>query len=267
MPWRRGLQVVLFDIDDTLTDYRAIVDGAMRQVHAALAAVGLPTAEADFLAHFWRVKLPVEVEAESAGWSIMEVRRRWMIATLAACGHPDAAHPDDLAVLYAEVRDRTVVYQPDAEAVVQQLAQAYRLGIVSGGGTRLEHFPLAGHFHDALFSYQVGLWKPDPLIFRAALERLGCDPHEAVYVGDDPYRDVAGAIAAGVRSVWFNPGGRAYPPDAPPPDYVATSLHDVAAHLLAGREVPSIPRPLSPIARVKGEANRKDEGVSPPSSS
>ncbi|MCX6022168.1 MAG: hypothetical protein NTZ05_10650, partial [Chloroflexi bacterium] len=118
MPWRRNIRVVLFDIDDTLTDYRAIVGEAMGGVHEALAGLGLPVEREAFMTHFWAVKEGVERDGEEQGWSIMEVRRRWMRATLDACGHPNAAHPDDLAQLYAEVRDRTVVYQPGAEEAV-----------------------------------------------------------------------------------------------------------------------------------------------------
>lgn len=238
MPWRMGLRAVLFDIDDTLTDYRGIVNAAMAAVYDLLAARGFTVARDAFLAHFWAIKREVEQQAERAGWDIHEVRRQWMIATLAACGCPDAADPNALTEHYAAARDRTVVYHPGAEAAIARLRQAYRLGIISGGATRLDVFTLGQQFHDALFSYQTGLWKPDPAVFRAAVERLGCAPEEAVYVGDDPERDVAGARGAGLHAVWFNPNSRAYPPGLPPPDYVSASLEDIAAFLLAGRGEP-----------------------------
>ena len=44
-------------------------------------------------------------------------------------------------------------------------------------------------------------------IFRLALKRAGCSPEEAVVVGDSWASDIVGARNAGIRAVWFNPGG------------------------------------------------------------
>jgi putative hydrolase of the HAD superfamily len=53
----------------------------------------------------------------------------------------------------------------------------------------------------------VGARKPDPAIFAAALELAGCDAAEALHVGDTPAEDVAGARAAGIRSVLLERDG------------------------------------------------------------
>jgi 2-haloalkanoic acid dehalogenase type II len=45
----------------------------------------------------------------------------------------------------------------------------------------------------------AGARKPDPAIFAAALEQAGCEPSEALHVGDTAEEDVAGARAAGIR--------------------------------------------------------------------
>lgn len=50
-------------------------------------------------------------------------------------------------------------------------------------------------------SAEVGARKPDPLIFERALELAGCEPEEALHVGDTAEEDVAGAQAAGIRSL------------------------------------------------------------------
>jgi putative hydrolase of the HAD superfamily len=51
----------------------------------------------------------------------------------------------------------------------------------------------------------VGISKPDPAIFRLALEALDVAPARAIHVGDTPAADVAGALAAGVRPVLVDP--------------------------------------------------------------
>jgi FMN phosphatase YigB (HAD superfamily) len=50
--------------------------------------------------------------------------------------------------------------------------------------------------------------KPSPLIFRAALELVGCEAECAVMVGDSPADDVAGARAVGMRALLLDRAGR-----------------------------------------------------------
>jgi putative hydrolase of the HAD superfamily len=54
-------------------------------------------------------------------------------------------------------------------------------------------------------SHHVGVAKPDPAIFQLAMEKLGVRPDEAVHIGDSIRFDVAGARAAGVRPLHFDP--------------------------------------------------------------
>jgi putative hydrolase of the HAD superfamily len=56
-------------------------------------------------------------------------------------------------------------------------------------------------------SSDVGAGKPDPRVFQAALERGGAGPDEALMVGDNPIRDVAGAQRLGIRTAWLDRDG------------------------------------------------------------
>lgn len=65
---------------------------------------------------------------------------------------------------------------------------------------------------DALVvSEEAGVAKPDPAIFRVALDRLGCRPEDAVMIGDSWAADITGAAAAGIPAIWFNPRRRPAP--------------------------------------------------------
>ena len=59
----------------------------------------------------------------------------------------------------------------------------------------------------AVTSAAFGARKPDPAIFRAALEVAGCEPGEALHVGDSPAEDVEGARAAGIRALLIDRDG------------------------------------------------------------
>jgi len=85
-----------------------------------------------------------------------------------------------------------------------------RLGLISNTsrdlGAFVRHFALDVDAWLASGSY--GKVKPSPLIFRAALDLVGCDPEAAVMVGDSPSDDVAGARAVGMRALLLDRAGR-----------------------------------------------------------
>jgi HAD superfamily hydrolase (TIGR01509 family) len=58
-----------------------------------------------------------------------------------------------------------------------------------------------------VFCEDCGKRKPDPHIFRIALDKLGVGPNEAMFVGDDARWDVFGARQAGMRAVLLDPSG------------------------------------------------------------
>jgi putative hydrolase of the HAD superfamily len=63
----------------------------------------------------------------------------------------------------------------------------------------LERCGLDGMLDGTITSAGAGARKPDPAIFAPALELAGCEPAEALHVGDTVDEDVAGAQAAGIR--------------------------------------------------------------------
>ena len=79
------------------------------------------------------------------------------------------------------------------------------LGLISNmnrnGDELAASLGLDGHLDFAVTSGEAGAEKPDPAIFRAALERAGVEPSEAVHVGDQLTSDVDGARGAGIAPI------------------------------------------------------------------
>jgi HAD superfamily hydrolase (TIGR01549 family) len=93
--------------------------------------------------------------------------------------------------------------------VLEALGERYRLGVVSNFYGNLEAVcqssglaPLFGVMTD---SCRVGAEKPDPAIFRAALDALGAAPETTLFVGDSLRRDREGARRAGMSFIWIAP--------------------------------------------------------------
>jgi putative hydrolase of the HAD superfamily len=74
-------------------------------------------------------------------------------------------------------------------------------------GTVLERCGLAELLDGAISSAEAGAPKPDPAIFVSALELVGCEPAEALHVGDTREEDVVGARAAGIRALLLDRDG------------------------------------------------------------
>lgn len=101
---------------------------------------------------------------------------------------------------------------PETKAVLDQLAPAYRLALItntqgqaSSGGHRIRLFPdLESLFEVVIVAGENDISpKPDPMPFLVCLEKLGIDPTAAIYVGDDWRIDVCGAQAVGIQPVWL----------------------------------------------------------------
>ena len=91
----------------------------------------------------------------------------------------------------------------DASEALTLWQGRYRLLVVSNFDQRLltvlSELGILDLFQAVVLSSQVGAAKPAPEIFSAAIERAGEPAHRCLHIGDDPQRDVAGAVAAGLR--------------------------------------------------------------------
>lgn len=100
---------------------------------------------------------------------------------------------------------------PEAVEVLAALhGRGYRIGIIAnqavGTADRLRTWGLLEHIDLVVASAEEGVAKPDPAIFRIALERSGCEPGEAAMIGDRLDNDIAPAKAVGMRTIWLPQG-------------------------------------------------------------
>lgn len=99
---------------------------------------------------------------------------------------------------------------PQTKEILEQLVQEYKLGIVAnqlpGLEERLKDFGILDYF-DAIFSSaDLGLAKPNPAIFRLALQKSNCLPHQAIMIGDRLDNDIVPAKRIGMKTIWIKQG-------------------------------------------------------------
>lgn len=220
------LKLVLFDVDDTLCDYAGARDLRLRHAFtAAFAArrgggVDLDEVVAESIAihphgtdHFEELLTRYGVESADA---IAEARDWYQSNRFYGL----RLFPDAIPTLTAARREgRAVGLITNGPADIQR--------------AKIELLGLTRHIDFALISGELGIAKPDPAIFEEALHRAGVTAREALFIGDSPEFDIAGARAAGIRAIWVNRTGRPWSHPSCPPDREVTDLRSLHAHFAA----------------------------------
>jgi putative hydrolase of the HAD superfamily len=232
------IRAVLFDLDDTLSDYSKSAKWSLSQVadyavdhNGNLTGLGLQEA-------YYHARDDLEQEAAQVGEALyakrsgLEVRYLIWERALQRCGVSSPLLARAVAARYGLERAQTISLFPDALPVLTRLKQGYALGLVVNGPAdiqreQIERLRLEPFFSTILIEGEVGYGKPTPAVFGLAAEKVGCDPSEAVFVGDSLTEDIAGAKAAGLRAVWVNRAGQPLSSEDPAPNAEIVRLSDL----------------------------------------
>ena len=260
-----GVRAVLFDLDNTLLLENESTERALRDASAAIGRIGGDVeilasaardaaeqifsessvfAYADAMGIWWGEALWGEFLGETGGLQAMrafvpDFRLRVWTAALASVGIDDERLIQAAVDAFRSARRRNQLVDPEAAAVVRDLARDHRLALVTNGAPdvqreKLSRTALASFFEITVISAEIGAGKPDPRIFEAALTSLEIAPNDAVMIGDSLARDIAGAHAAGIRAIWIDRASREnVPAPAPVPDARVTALKEVRSALAA----------------------------------
>ena len=204
------LECVLFDAVDTLLAPAPSFQGRFVPV---AAGYGVPREEA-------AVDAAIAAAAREAAWpedwTDPATQRAFWTGfyrdVLGGLGHQGG--PELAEALFRAFSD-PAAYRlfDDVRPALDELAgRGLTLGLVSNFEPWLDEVlalqGIDGRFAAVAVSGKLGVAKPDPRIFKAALDEAGTDPGATVHVGDQPVNDVAGAMAAGITPVLIDRFGR-----------------------------------------------------------
>lgn len=129
--------------------------------------------------------------------------------------------PMVLAAAFTEGMQEFGDLYPGALDVVRALGERGPVALVTNAISqiqrrRIERVGLDVHLDAIVISSEVGVSKPSPGIFDHAFEELGpLDPAATLMIGDSLTSDMAGGLAAGLATCWYNPDGRSGDPAVP----------------------------------------------------
>jgi HAD superfamily hydrolase (TIGR01549 family) len=224
------IEAILFDLDDTLRDWRRAIEGA---VDTVIAEAGLVDGSEV------RERLWIAIEEHCVVWrdGMVMDRAYWKLLyeseRVIASALPERANSAASLAAIFRGRLRPPLFA-DTVPALAALSSSYRLGILSNNpraGDAVERLGLSQYFA-AVVGLDPAHGKPRPEAFQQGCEALDTTSAGCAYVGDSYENDVWGAASAGLFSIWLDREGFDYP--LPPGTVRVATLEQVAPILESG---------------------------------
>jgi HAD superfamily hydrolase (TIGR02253 family) len=196
------IRAILFDLDNTLTDFMKMKDASISGAIEAMIDMGLPMTPEEA-----RHKIYTIYDREG-----IEYQRVFDLFLKDELGKVNPGLLAAAIVGYRRVRDFYLVLYPHVRSTLTTLLRrGTRLAVLSDAPAiqawlRLHHLALHHIFEFVITFDDTGERKPSPTGFRKALELLEAEPSEVLMVGDWPDRDMVGATRLGIRTVFARYG-------------------------------------------------------------
>ncbi len=196
------IKLVIFDLDNTLTDF-------MRMKEVAIEAATEAMIDAGLMFPPERIRREIGRIYDEEGIEYQRVFNKLLVELKGEVDYKVLAAG---IVGYRRGREASLVLYPHVKmTLIQLLSRGLRLAVVSDAPRqeawlRLCYLQLH-HMFDAVITYEdTGEYKPSPAPFRKVLEMMSIGPDEALMVGDWPERDIVGAAELGIRTVFARYG-------------------------------------------------------------
>jgi putative hydrolase of the HAD superfamily len=214
------VRLVLFDVDGTLVDHDGAAAAGAQKWLMAMGWADSGTIAG--LVSEWDEIAERHYPAYRARLTTFQGQRRLRLREFLPLVGIDAStwsdeRLDELFNSYLVAYEDAWRSFADAEPCLGALRSVAQIAVLSNGNQEQQEEKISrtglGRFIDiVLTSDQLGVAKPDPRAFELACVRLGVPARAAVYVGDQLEVDALAATAAGLRGIWLNRNGGAFPP-------------------------------------------------------
>ncbi|MEX3615447.1 HAD family hydrolase [Paenibacillus glucanolyticus] len=191
------IKAIVFDLDETLTDRRAAIDLFIQRL---ITQYFPDSDEVTKLMITERFK-----EADQNGYRDKREVHQMLVQHLPWMKPPTV---DEYLTFFRNEIPQCIKAMDQLISVLDFLrSQGVRLGMITNGTVKVQeekirHLGIRSYFHTIVISEEVGMKKPDPEIYRIALQRLHTLPSETWYVGDHPRNDIVGASRSGLQAIW-----------------------------------------------------------------
>lgn len=220
-------KAVFLDVDDTLLDFNACAAQSMRRGLELRGEVYrdemFPVFRTINLGFWHKIETGEITRAQLAA-------DRWN-TVFAALGLSHLDGPD-FEVDFKRFLNDSAVPVPYAPETVQELSRRYPLYVATNGPQyqqehRLSMAGMLPYIKKVFTSEAIGAEKPTPAFFAACFAQLpDITPPEVLFIGDSLSADIAGGIACGMATCWYNPAKHPCPPELTP-THIITDLREL----------------------------------------
>lgn len=196
------IRAILFDLDNTLTDFMKMKEASISAAVEGMVEMGLPLPAAEAKERIFAVYQREGIEYQRVFDTFLKDALGRVPPEILAAG----------IVHYRRARDSALVpYRHVPLTLVELLRRGLRLAVISDAPAlqawqRLHQLGFQHLFKPVITFDDTGERKPSPKPFRHALERLGLEAPQVLMVGDWPERDMIGAKSVGIRTVFARYG-------------------------------------------------------------
>ena len=205
------IRTVMFDVDDTLYSFQhANYIASEKLVEYTREQFGWEKDEF-FTRQSTSMAEVKRYTGTSGGFRARILRYQNM---LEAASLPIYPHAHIMSDLYRETLLNNMIPEPGAEEFLRFLKfRGVRIGIASDATalqqiSKLERLGFLSYVDFMVTSEEAGVEKPDQKFFARCNEKSFCDPHEVMFIGDNPDKDYSGAAVASYQAVWYNPNNK-----------------------------------------------------------
>ena len=221
-----GRPLVMFDLDDTILDFKK---AEARALAKSLQELGEEPSE-EILSRYHTVNMEYWERLENGEMTREEILLGRFRQIKEEFGLK--LEPEELRDTYEYNLSQGHFFIDGAEQILNELQDQYRLFLVSNGTAsvqkgRLESAGIAPLFERIFISEEIGANKPEKLYFtRCFAEIPNFDRTRCIIVGDSLTSDIRGGKNAGIRTCWLRREGRP-PRENVVPDYECTTLEEL----------------------------------------
>lgn len=196
------IQAIVFDLDNTLTDFMKMKSDAITAAIDGMIDAGLNLPR-DL------VRSRIDAIYQEQGLEYQRVFDQLIESEL---GHIDPKILASGIVAYRRARESALVLYPHVQMTLLELTKrGIRLGVVSDAPRAQVWLRLCSlslqHVFDAVVTFEdTGERKPSPAPFREVLRRLGVSASASLMIGDWAERDVVGGRSLGMKTVFARYG-------------------------------------------------------------
>ncbi|WP_440117835.1 HAD family hydrolase [Paenibacillus sp. QZ-Y1] len=189
------IKAIIFDLDNTILNRTRTFEGFTRSLIKTYFAHLVSTE--DILKRI--------IELDEDGYKDKHMLFNELLHELPWAEKPLHA---ELMEFYGREYVRSAVLMEQAREVVQHIRGKYQTGLITNGQTdiqygKIDQLGIRDDFDHIIVSEEAGVKKPDPRIFRLALDHFGLSPEQCIYIGDHPVNDVKGAASVGMNTIWM----------------------------------------------------------------